>query len=122
MQYGFHSNNLGENLGEYFSSTPAEGGIYVAVKYKYKNIGTEPIGVFDKPSLKLISPDGVGYSADVGVSSAYATEMKIDGKALSELNPGITVNGADVFEIAKDKISVEGWKMKIEGEEIVLTF
>ena len=107
---------------EYFSSTPAEGGIYVAVRYKYKNIGTEPIGVFDKPSLKLISPDGVEYSADTGASMYYATEVKIDEKALSDLNPGITVNSAEVFEIAKDKITVEGWKMKIEGKEIVLTF
>jgi len=38
-------------------------------------------------------------------------------KAISDLNPGITANSADVFEVAKDLISEGDWKLEVEGKK-----
>ena len=43
--------------------------------------------------------------------------MDSSEKAISDLNPGITANSADVFEVAKDLISEGDWKLEVEGEK-----
>ena len=102
--------------GEYFNSQPAEGGTYIAVQWKYKNISDKPKGMFSKPTIKLLDSASVEYSADIGASSNYATEIKLDRKVLSDLNPGITVNDAEVFEISKERYNAGGWKIEISSD------
>lgn len=104
---------------EFFVAKPAEGGEYVAVVWKYKNITKEPIGMFSTPSLKLVDPSGVEYDADVNASSSYATERNLTEKIVSDLNPGITVTGAAVFEVAKGSFNAAKWMVLVDADENV---
>lgn len=100
---------------EYLNSTPAEGGIYVAVKWKYKNISNEPISSWDHPILYLYDSNNTRYSSDISASSYYATEVDPDRKILSDLNPGISTTDADVFEISKDNYDNGEWFIEIDA-------
>lgn len=101
---------------EYFNSTPAEGGIYVAVKWKYKNISKEPINSWNTPILYLYDSNDTRYSSDISASSNYATEVYPDRKILSDLNPGISTTDADVFEISKDSYENGEWFIEIDAD------
>lgn len=105
--------------GEYFEKTPSSGGTYVAVKFKYKNISKEPINMFDFPSLNLVDSSGIKYDRDINASSSYATEVNLNEKILSDLNPGISVDGADVFEVSKESYDKDSWKIRIKADKEV---
>ncbi len=107
---------------EYFESTPSEGGIYVAVDYKYKNISKEPLSMCDQPTVNLLSPESTKYSQDIAASGYYATEKELNEKVMSDLSPGLTVKSAAVFEVAKEEITKEGWMIDIDGDKVVLKF
>ncbi|MBP9669812.1 DUF4352 domain-containing protein [Candidatus Woesebacteria bacterium] len=101
---------------QYFMEKPSEGGTLVVVQWQYKNISSEPVGSFSQPTIKLVDSSGVEYSNDGGKTSAYATEIKLDTKILSDLNPGITVKDADVFEISKEAYTKGGWSVLIKAD------
>lgn len=105
--------------GQYFNEKPSEGGTLVAVNWQYKNTSSEPIGTFSQPSIKLVDGNGVEYNPDTGKSSSYATEIKLDRKILSDLNPGITVKDASVFEVSKESYAQGAWYVviKVDGKE-----
>ena len=104
--------------GQYFSSVPSEGGIYVTIDTTYKNISDEPKGMFSTPSFNLIGPNNVKYSSDISASSYYAMEKDPDRKVLSDLNPGIKVNDNKVFEISKELFGDgEGWKVLVKADK-----
>lgn len=100
-----------------FNSNPAEGGTYVAVNWKYKNISDKPINSFSTPSIKIVDKNDTKYDSDIGASSSYATELNLDEKILSDLNPGITVKDADVFEIAKEQYATGGYRLLIQADD-----
>lgn len=102
--------------GEYFKTTPAEGGIYVCVDIKLKNVSDEPMSSFSFPSIKLVDSKGTKYSNDISASSYYATEKDPDRKILSDLNPGVTVSDNDVFEISNDSYSTGEWYLLIDNK------
>lgn len=99
--------------GEYFEEKASEGGTLVVVNWKYKNVSKEPLGTFSSPTIKLIDENGTEYDGDLGKTSAYVTEKEIDRKILSDLNPGITVTDAEVFEISEESFSEGNWRLKI---------
>lgn len=109
---------------QYFEKKPSEGGIFIAIQLKYKNISEKPIGSFSTPNIKLIDGSGVVYDSDIGAGGDFATELKLDRKILSDLNPGISVNDAEVFEVSRDKFSKETWHIliKADGKEYKVTF
>ncbi len=107
---------------EYFESSPSEGAIYVAIDYKYKNISKEPLSMWNQPTVSLISPEKTKYSQDISASGYYATEQDFDEKVISDLNPGITVKTAVVFEVSKEEIAKEGWMIDIDGKKVLLKF
>lgn len=102
---------------QYFMSQPSEGGTYVVVNWQYKNISDKPISSFSTPSIKLIDAKKTQYGSDIGASSNYATEANLDSKVLSDLNPGILIKDADVFEIAKDQFATGGWRLYIKADK-----
>ncbi len=102
---------------DFFNSTPAEGGIYVTVQWKYKNITSEPIGSLSTPSIRLIDKNNTRYRPDINASGNFATELNLDRKILSDLNPGITVKAAAVFEISKEFYEGGGWKLMVDADE-----
>jgi len=105
--------------GEFFEAKPAEGGEYVVVEWKYKNVSKEPVGMFSKPSLKLVNPDDVTFEADLNATASYATEAKLSEKVVSDLNPGITVKAAEVFEVEKGSFDKATWMALIKADDDV---
>lgn len=103
--------------GGMFTETASQGAVLVAVRWKYKNISTKPIDAFDQPSLKLVDPNGTQYEADLDASSSYATELNLTEKVLSDLNPGITVTGAAVFEVSKELYNEATWQVLVDGDD-----
>ena len=107
---------------EWYNVTPVDGAVYVAIQYGYKNTSKEPLTTWDRPIVKLTSPDGVVYDSDFDASTTYVTECDIDEKVLSDLNPGLSVNGAVVFEVAKSELEKDGWFINVDGKKVELTF
>jgi hypothetical protein len=105
-----------------FSVKASEGGVYVAIEWSCKNVSKEPIGTFSQPTIFLVSPEGVKYEPDIDASSSFATEQELDEKILSDLNPGIKVRGAEVFEVAEELFKIGNWKILIEGGDASIWF
>lgn len=103
--------------GEYFSSSPSQGGTYVAVRFSYKNVSGSPISSWSNPTIKLVDSKGNKYDSDINASSNYATEVEPDRKILSDLNPGITVKDAKVFEISKDLYATGNWELQVSADK-----
>ncbi len=102
--------------GEYFNEHVSEGGTLVVVQWQYKNTSDKPIGTFSQPRIKLTDAKGTEYSNDLGKSSSYATEIDLDRKILSDLNPGITVKDAAVFEVSEEEYSKGGWFVVVKAD------
>ncbi|MBF0120761.1 MAG: SEL1-like repeat protein [Desulfobacterales bacterium] len=114
------STEIKDSIGdEYFNTKPAEDAIYVAIKWKYKNITGKPINSFNQPNIKLLDPNGLKYNEDFEASSFYATEVNVTEKIISDLNPGITVMGAKVFEVSKESFNKSTWLILIEADKEV---
>lgn len=105
--------------GEYYKETAADGGVFVAVIWSYKNISNAPINSFSTPSVQLLSPDGTRYDVAMGASSALAMQVDVTEKAFSDLSPGITVKSADAFEVSKELLDVGGWSILIDADSKV---
>ena len=88
--------------GQFFNETPSEGGIFVIVNWECKNISDKPVATYSCPTIKLTDKNNTKYDYDISATSAYATEVNLDGKILSDLNPGINVKDAEVFEISEE--------------------
>jgi hypothetical protein len=101
---------------QYLNEKASEGATLIVAQYKYKNTSDKPLSSFTQPSVKLIDSKGIEYDSDLGKTSTYKVQVKMDEKFLSDLNPGITVNGAQVFEVSKDNYMESGWKMKVNSE------
>jgi len=108
--------------GQYLNEKASEGATLLAVNWKYKNISDKPASSYSQPSVKLVDSNGTEYEWDLGKSSTYAVEQKIDSKVVSDLNPGITVNDAKVFEVSKESYAKSGWKLKftVSGKEFMV--
>jgi hypothetical protein len=100
-----------------FDSQPAEGGTYIAIQWNYKNISQKPVNIFRRPRIYLKAPDRTKYNPDLGASSSYATEQDINTKVLSDLNPGIRVSDADVFEVSRQMFNPSTWKILVRDKD-----
>lgn len=104
---------------QYLNKEVSEGGTYVAIQYKMKNISNEPVGMFDYPTLNLVDEQGNKYDPDIDASTNYAVETGIDNsKILSDLNPGITVTDTEVYEISKEMFSTGAWYIQIGDKKV----
>lgn len=99
----------------------SQGGILVGVVYSIKNITKEPLGVFDTAiSLNLVNSDGTKLDEDDEATFSYQVEIGTDEKFFDNLNPGITVKNASVFEIEKQMWNTPGWHVLVEGKKIIV--
>jgi hypothetical protein len=110
--------------GGVLGSAAGEGGIYIAIKWSYENISGAPVSAFSVPDIHLVGPDGTKYDPDLGASASYAAEVGTDSKLVSDVNPGIRVKDADVFEVAKDKFDPSTWHVLIDadGDKVSVAF
>jgi hypothetical protein len=104
---------------EFFKEKASQGAVFVVVNFNYKNISKEPIGSFNTPTIKIVDPNNVSYDSATGASAAYATEINLDKKIASDLNPGITQKDAVVFEVSKESWDKAGWKLIIKADNDV---
>ncbi len=105
--------------GFLLTSTASTGASYVAVKISEKNVSNEPIGSFSLPRIKFVDGRGHVYDPEIGASVTFAGEALIDRKILSNLNPGITIFDAEVFEVSNELISLDDWKIRVEADEVI---
>jgi|GEM_PF-5128418 len=106
---------------EYLKETASEGGVLVVIEYKVTNNSDKPMTAGSVPELKLADPSGTTYNKEFGKTTAYASEVDIDRKAFSDINPDITVNDAVVFEVSKTKFDPSTWYAVTEdGQKIRL--
>ena len=112
---------LRRTVGSDFVAVKAPGGsIYVAVMYTVKNISNKPIGTFSQPIYNLVDPNGVEYDNDIDASSSYATEVELTRKVLSDLNPGIKVIGAQVFNVDENRFDPYTWTFMVDADDDVV--
>ena len=105
--------------GEFLKETAGEGATYIAVTYKYKNIGKKALGMWEKPSLTLHDAEGNEFDSDIGASVAFASRGEDDAKVISDLNPGLTANDSEVWEISEEFFLNGGWYIVAEaGDKI----
>ena len=107
-----HGSSVG---GSMLSSSAAEGGMYVVIEWSYKNISAQPINALSAPSIHLLDSNGTSYDADLGATASFASEANINAKVFSDLNPGIRVSDADVFEVSKDNFDASSWRIVVSA-------
>lgn len=98
---------------EFMHLHASEGAEYIMVRYTIKNIGASPVSSFSMPTIHLMDANGVSYDKDIHASVAFQMEIGTDQKILSDLNPGITTNGACVFEISTQSFDISKWHIFI---------
>ena len=104
--------------GMFLKEKAPKGAVFVIVRFDYKNITKEPISSFSFPSIELISPDGTKYESASGAKLAYSAQAKIDRKSLSDLNPSLSSNDAEVFEVASSLWKGgKGWIIKVDADK-----
>lgn len=102
---------------EYAYENASEGGVLVVIHTKIKNTGSKPLKAFSIPRIKLTDPAGTEYDWDVAKTSAYQMQDgDIDRKVWSDLNPGITVRDAVVFEVSAEQFNPETWRAVVNGK------
>lgn len=100
---------------EFLEEAAGDGGIFVVVEFSYRNETNSPINAFRAPEVELIDPNGIRYSQDIGASAAYATESDLNTNSFSDINPGIQINDASVFEISKTAFEARGWRVSVDN-------
>lgn len=109
----------GTNMANAFEvKTASEGGQYVVVIVKEKNIGSKPISSFRMPSINLIDANGNKYSEDVDASITAAEIFGDNSKVLSDLNPGLATTSVKAFEVSKDAFNAAAWHLTV-GDSFV---
>ncbi|WP_158916058.1 DUF805 domain-containing protein [Caulobacter sp. S45] len=95
--------------GEIVREQAADGGVLVVVNYSVKNTSGKPVGASDMPDIRLRDPSGTIYKPDTGKTAAYASTANLTFKAFSDLNPGLSVTDAEVFEVSKTAFDPTKW-------------
>jgi len=107
--------NKRKSIGkDFIESKASRGGVFVVIDWIYMNASKKPMSAFSSPDLTLLSPDGTEYEMDLGATSSRATEVELDEKILSDLNPGISVRSSPAFEVAESLLAENGWRIQIE--------
>ncbi len=101
---------------------PSAGGIFVAVQWHISNKGKEPVKSYSIPAAELVSGDGATYKMDYDATSRLPDSWNSDAKVLSDLNPGISVDNAYVFEVSKELLGQGDWKIKIDDALLPLKY
>lgn len=112
------------SVGDLLTSKAPAGAEYVAVAWRYTNHASAPISAFAVPSLHLLDAQGHRYDADLEASSFYAAQIHASAKALSDVNPGITLTDGAVFEVSAAQFNPATWTMQVhvDGQDVIVRF
>jgi hypothetical protein len=98
----------------------ADGGVLVLIRFSVTNLSAKPVSAANLPEIKLVDDKGTQYAPDAGKTGLYAMASKFDSKLFSDLNPGITVKNAVVFEVSKDSFNPATWVVVTDDQRIAL--
>jgi hypothetical protein len=103
---------------QYAMEKASDGAVLVVVEYTIKNNGAKPLSAFLMPRVTLADPQGVEYEADIAKTGSYAMENDdLNAKVMSDLNPGISTRGAEVFEVAAAQYDPATWVIRVGGKD-----
>ena len=111
-------------VGDFLTSTAPAGAEYVALTWRTTNRSQAPVSAFSVPSVHLLDPQGHRYDADLDASALYAEQIKATAKAISSVNPGITLTDGDVFEVSAARFDPERWTIlvRLDGQDVRVRF
>ncbi len=94
---------------------PAEGNVFVAVKFHYKNIMEQTVEYKELPTITLTSSEGEKtYKVNYEASNIYAIVEDVDYSKMTEpLEAGQTRMDAEVYEVPKADVAAGGLEVKI---------
>lgn len=108
----FKTNRVGNReLGQ----EAAQDAAFVVVEFSYLNTSGAPLRSLNEPEIQLVGPGATVYSTQRAATDIYTAANDLSGHALSDFNPGITFEGAAVFEIAESRLREEGWMVKVKA-------
>ena len=114
----FKDNKFGEDI---FAEIAMENYDFIIIEYSYKNISSESKSSFsDIPLLTLLDKENNEYASDSLKSGFYLATIETDIQ--SDIEPGSTVQNADVFEIESSLLAETGWKLDVDGTIIPISF
>lgn len=99
----------------YIAETAAPGAAYIVVTYSYRNDSDAPKGAFSVPTILLEDSNGTAYKKDIGATSSFTTEANLNAKGFSDVNPGIQIDDAAVFEVSESLWHGGEWKVLIDN-------
>lgn len=104
---------------EFLGKKASEGSVLVAIQYTMKNVSDTPVGMFSYPTANLIDATGTKYSSDFDGSVAYSVETGIDdSKAVSDLNPDISVTKVEVYEVSETRFAEGEWYIQFGNDKV----
>lgn len=88
------------------------------VGYRLKNIGSEPMTYDAQPDWQLVSPKGVrlGEDADAVTALMVSASDSEDVHPVADINPGLSVEGWTVFQVAKGTLDPTTWAFSAKDE------
>ncbi|MHB1666485.1 DUF4352 domain-containing protein [Thiomonas sp.] len=118
------SASVAHSVGDLLTSKAPAGAEYVAVAWRYTNRSQAPVSAFAVPSVHLLDAHGHRYDADLEASSFYAAQIHASAKALSDVNPGITLTDGGVFEVSSAQFNPATWsiQVRVDGQDVTVRF
>ncbi|NNM63731.1 MAG: hypothetical protein HKL99_03805, partial [Burkholderiales bacterium] len=112
------------SVGDFLTSTAPAGAEYVALTWRTTNRSQAPVSAFSVPSVHLLDPLGHRYDADLDASALFAEQIKATAKAISSVNPGITLTDGDVFEVSTARFNPATWTIvvRLGGQDVRVRF
>ncbi len=101
---------------EYFHSTPPEGAIFIDIRWQFKNVSGKPLSCFSIPTIYLIAANDTKYKLDTEATTALKTALNLDSYVFSDVNPGILVRDATVFEVSKTLYDPKAWYLYVDAD------
>lgn len=119
VEYTIKSVEQVQSVGDnpYLRRTASDGGTFVVVTFTVKNAGTRPVEFYDQATMHLVDANGVEYSSDPDATSAYQMGSNIDVVSFADINPGISVNDADVYQVSAEAFDLATWSVQIRGAD-----
>lgn len=106
---------------EFFNEKAGDGATFVVVTWTLKNISERGIvGARLPTDAYLYDGNNRQYSIDVAATIAFLTAAEIDSKVISDLNPGVSITDAAVFEVSAKDFNPSTWKVAVEGDDDVV--
>lgn len=96
--------------------TPAEGNVFIAIKFNYKNITSSSMEYKSLPIITLMASDKTTYKVNYDASYVYALINGVDYAVMQDaLDSNATRNDAEVYEVPASDLTGKELMIKIDS-------